>query len=356
MAEAGWTFDQFAAYMVGRIYLRDMIAWGTTIRFACLLSIPVAISFLLEQMTGRNIFYIFGGVPEFTLVRAGKMRSQGAFAHAIIAGAFFVSLLPLMMAQWKSDLKKSRGHLVAIAGSAACVVVVICANSSTPYGGLLIVGIGWALFPVRQILGIMGWSFLGLAILAHLVTENGVFHILFTRFSFVAGSTGYHRYLLYDRWLDYFSEWFLIGTNSTAHWGRRLFDVTSEYVGASVRGGILGFTALITIIVIGFRSMSKAIAGAANHPDRYFYYGLGVLLAAHCVMFLGAQYFGSVVFWFWATIGSMVSLGLNARQVTSQSAVRRPAPGRVVSSRRIPVADSEGRRGSNRSGIAGEGI
>ncbi|MCH2162351.1 MAG: hypothetical protein MK085_10825, partial [Phycisphaerales bacterium] len=134
LADTGWAFDQFAAYMIGRIYLRDMISWGVAIRFACLLAIPTAIFFFAEQVTGKNAFFVFGGVPENTLVRMGKMRAQGAFAHAIIAGAFFVSLLPLMVSQWKADANRSRGKMVAVVGSICCIVVIFSANSSTSFG------------------------------------------------------------------------------------------------------------------------------------------------------------------------------------------------------------------------------
>ena len=41
---------------------------------------------ILEHLTGRNVFSVFGGVPEFTVIREGKLRAQAAFAHAIVAG------------------------------------------------------------------------------------------------------------------------------------------------------------------------------------------------------------------------------------------------------------------------------
>jgi hypothetical protein len=45
--------------------------------------IPLAVPFLVEYTTGRNPFFVLGGVPEFTQIREGKFRCQGAFMHPI---------------------------------------------------------------------------------------------------------------------------------------------------------------------------------------------------------------------------------------------------------------------------------
>ena len=39
-----------------------------------------------------------GGVPEITVVREGRLRCQGAFAHPILAGCFWAEQLPLIAA------------------------------------------------------------------------------------------------------------------------------------------------------------------------------------------------------------------------------------------------------------------
>lgn len=354
MAETGWAFDQIAAYLIGRSVLREPKDWGPTLRFACVIIIPVALFFLREKLTGRNAFHVFGGVPEMTLLRHGKLRAQGAFPHPIIAGALFVTLLPLMMSQWKADLRKSRGMMVSIVGSICCLVIVFSANSSTPFGGLLAVLIGWALFPLRASLPKLAWCFLGLALVLHFISENGIFHLMFARFSFVSGSTGYHRYVLYDAWMRMVPEWFAIGSNSTAHWGRRLFDVTSEYVGASVRGGIIGFVAFVSILVYSFKSIAKSSRLFRATPDEYFVFALGVSLFAHIVMFLGVQYFGAAVFWFWMSVGSMISIGygMQHRMATiPQRKSRRP----VNRDSRNPRANQP-LRGRPFTGPSGQGI
>ena len=328
MAETGWAFDQIAAYLIGRSVMREPKDWGTTIRFLCVIIIPVALFFLREKLTGRNAFHVFGGVPEMTLLRHGELRAQGAFPHPIIAGALFVTLLPLMFCQWKADVRKSRGMIVSIVGTICCLVIVFSANSSTPFGGLFALVIGWAMFPMRAYLAKFAWCLLVVALVLHFISQNGVFHLMFTRFSFVSGSTGYHRYVLYDAWLRMVPEWFVIGSNSTAHWGRRLFDVTSEYVGASVRGGIIGFVTFVSILVYSFKSMVKGSRLFRGTPDDYFVYALGVSMFAHVIMFLGVQYFGAAVFWFWMTVGSMISIGYGMQHriaALPQRKPRRPA-------------------------------
>ena len=87
-----------------------------------------------------------------------------------------------------------------------------------------------------------------------------------------------------------------------------------------------------------------------------FFYALGVSLFAHAVMFLAVQYFGSVVFWFWLMVGSMVTIGLQARKAKARQTLRRPVqPGGV------PLREAASGRGrrmgiSDAAKVAGDGI
>src|SRR5262249_36935146 len=92
----GLILDSLAIYFA----LRCLIVDGRDVQRAiCIMSavaVPVAVAFLFEAASGRNAFAVFGGVPEITLIREGKLRCQGAFAHPILAGCFWASLVPLM--------------------------------------------------------------------------------------------------------------------------------------------------------------------------------------------------------------------------------------------------------------------
>src|SRR5688500_14275639 len=86
--QLGQNFDAMGMYFLFRFLVRDwddiyMVAKGLVY-----LVVPVALAFVFEHLTRRNIFAVFGGVPAITIVRDDRLRCQGAFAHPILAGCF----------------------------------------------------------------------------------------------------------------------------------------------------------------------------------------------------------------------------------------------------------------------------
>ena len=95
----GFMYDALGMYFLFRMIVRDWSDVITIARAAACISVPVAAAFVFEKATGRNVFSVFGGVPEYTTVRQGKLRCQGAFAHPILAGCFWAALCPMI--SWK---------------------------------------------------------------------------------------------------------------------------------------------------------------------------------------------------------------------------------------------------------------
>ncbi len=81
-------FEWFSMYFVWRVSVRDLSEFMNVLKVLCLLIIPVAVFMINEQVSGKNIFSVFGGVPELTFEREGRLRSQAAFGHPITAGTF----------------------------------------------------------------------------------------------------------------------------------------------------------------------------------------------------------------------------------------------------------------------------
>jgi len=139
----GQAFDAVGVFFVFRCLVRD---WNDVDRMilACLwISIPVAALFLLEHRTARNMFSVFGGVPEITVLRQGRLRCQGAFSHPIIAGCFWASVMPFFAAQW---WRSGNGKVWACVGLITASVIVICCASSTPILGVASGIIGGVVF------------------------------------------------------------------------------------------------------------------------------------------------------------------------------------------------------------------
>ncbi|MCK4493956.1 MAG: hypothetical protein KAU26_07855 [Methylococcales bacterium] len=88
ITRTGYMLDTVGAYFVGRIYMRTSEDIKRVLLIIGFLSIPVLVFFLIERASGKNMFYVFGGIPEYTMVRNGRLRCQGPFAHPIMAGVF----------------------------------------------------------------------------------------------------------------------------------------------------------------------------------------------------------------------------------------------------------------------------
>lgn len=293
MAALGMGFDFVSMYVIGRICLTDFVAWRRLVLGMALLSIPIAISLAIEKATARNMFAVFGGIPEITPVRDGKLRAQGAFAHPILAGAWFSAFIPLLVGIWRGRPVPTVRYAVAV-GVACSIIVIFSVDSATAVSGLLAAGIGLAFFRYQSILAYWKWL-LPIAFFIHVFSQNGLHGLMFARVSLVSGATGHHRYRLYDAWLDRFTEWFLIGSNGTSHWGWHLFDVTSEYILAAVRGGMLGLVCLIAIQCLAIKHLSAARKRMSRAESTLaFHITLAVLV--QMFMFLAVSYFGQIVF------------------------------------------------------------
>ena len=158
------------------------------------------LAMILEQINGRNMFSIFGGVPEFTFVRDGRLRSQGAFSHPILAGSYGAALVPLSYCIWVMGNKK-----YAISGFVVGTIMVITSASSGPLLSFLAGILGLLMWHFRNYMRIIVWLFMGILTALHLIMNAPVWALIY-RVAIVGGSTGYHRYSLIDRAIKNFGE------------------------------------------------------------------------------------------------------------------------------------------------------
>lgn len=308
VSRLGFGFDAFGMYFLFRCLIRDWEDVDTVVFGVLLISIPVALAFLLENRTGRNAFSIFGGVPEITVVRFGRLRCQGAFSHPILAGCFWASLMPLFAARW---WKSANDRFWAIMGLVTSSVIVACCVSSTPVMGVLAVLIGGLFFFLRRYMRVVRWGILLTLIGLHIVMQAPVWHLI-SRVSAIGGSTGWHRYNLINQTINHFSEWWLLGVQGTISWG--IVDTTNHYILEGLRGGFLTLVLFVAVISLCFKG--TGVLWRRWSHDRYrlaLSWALGVSLFAHCMQFLGVSYFGQInMVWFLllAMIGSLVPLPL----------------------------------------------
>lgn len=286
-----YIFEQFGAYLLARQLLRnwdDMIA---LVRAAAFIALPSVMFFFIEWSTGRNMFHIFGGVHEFTVVRQGRLRCQGAFPHAIIAGTAWAIWMPLFACMWRWE-RRSRGLYLLAWGAAA--FIIIASASSTPVfaaaTGVFVV----ALYPARRYLQLLRWGAVAALFILHFSMEAPVWHLV-SRVSAVGGSTSYHRFKLIDNFITRFDEWFLVGARTTAHWGHGQQDVTNHYVVQGVTGGLVPFLLFIALIAYTFVAVGRTQKAVRSDARKNLLaWGLGGAIFVHAVSFIGISYFGQV--------------------------------------------------------------
>ena len=96
----GFLYNALGLYFLFRCLIRNLDEVIHAIKMLAFIIMPFALLMLYEKVTGHNMFSVFGGVPEFTLVRDGRLRCQGPFRHPILAGTLGATLMPCFAGLW----------------------------------------------------------------------------------------------------------------------------------------------------------------------------------------------------------------------------------------------------------------
>jgi hypothetical protein len=260
---------------------------------------------LVEKTTARNIFSVFGGVPEFTDLREGHLRCQAAFRHPILAGTFGATSLPLFIGLWFQD--RSARTLALLGAASACTIATTAYSS----GALLTMVVGvvcfgfWRLrYRMRLVRRVIVVMILALAI----IMQAPVWYLT-AKAGRVFGGGGWYRARLIDITAAHIGEWWLCGTTYTANWGGFVLDddpdnidITSQYVVEAVKGGALKLILFIAIIVQCFKALGRRIQAEAlgSETAGILWWAIGVCLFTHCVSFWSIPYFDQMdVVWSW---------------------------------------------------------
>lgn len=311
----GLAYDALGLYFIFRVLIQDVEDMRTVLRQFAWLAVPLAICMLIEKSTGRNPFAALGGVPPETLLREGVLRCQGPFGHPILAGTFGSALIPLFAGLWSQQKNRSLAVLGMLSGGA----ITFASGSSGPLMAAVVGITAVVLWPMRRNMRFVRWC-LGLTVIGlHLAMAAPVWFIL-ARVGIFGGSTGYHRAILIDHAVRNFSEWWLIGTYSTAHWGYYMFDVTNQYVLIGVQGGILTLSFFVMIIVRCFSAVGCAVRewGDGHAIEQKLAWAMGASLIVHAVNYISVPYFDqNIVNWYLllamiATIGQIPKGSLQA--------------------------------------------
>lgn len=307
-------------YVVFRALIRDLGDIKAILIMLALVTLPVAVAMTIESTTGRNLFSAFGGVPEFTAVRDGKLRCQGAFSHPILAGSFGATSLPFMIALWFwGDGKK----WIAGLGAISATIITITTASSGPASAYAVVLLSIAMWPLRDHMRALRWCMLLTLLGLNLVMKAPVWALI-GKLSEIIGGTGWHRVMLIDAAISHFDEWWLFGTNHTRHWlptgvtwSEEHTDITNHFIGVGIHGGLLSLILFVVIIVFCFKNIGMKLKEleSGGFPIQFTLWCMGVALVGHLASFTSVRYFDQIIVFWYLLLAMITSISMTPAQI-----------------------------------------
>jgi hypothetical protein len=325
----GFVLDALTAYFVIRTLVRTRPQLLALWRSMAWLSIILAAFMAYEKLFEYNFFGIFSETGfEGVNVRDGRVRAKGSLQHPILAGTFGASLVPIFFGIYRGRPKERK---LFVAACVAGTVIVVVSGSSGPAIAWVVGVFGWSIWRFRRHMKKGLWTVTGILVVLHFVRQQPVWSLI-GRLSSITGGTGYHRYHLIDNFIRRFSEWFILGINSTAHWGWGLQDTTNQYVHEGVKGGLVTLVLFIVILRTCFVQLRVARGSYERRSGpkslwALLAWGTSVSLSVHCVSFISVSYFGQMVQFFVIFIATVPAVAAIGRPKRDRSVAPKPSSG-----------------------------
>ena len=321
--QLGALYNAFGIYFLLRFLIRDEEDAQRAMRTLTALGVLVAGIMLLEQAGGEKVYAALRSGPQEAgkalWGRLGALRAVAGFGNPVSAGVFGATLMPLSLALWWKEHKTA-----AAAGFCAASVIVICSLSSTPVLACVAALLGLCLWPLRRHTRLLRWSAV-IALLGLQLVMNAPVWALIQRAGLIGGSSGYHRYILVDRFVRHFGDWWLMGTRNAGDWGYLSQDIANHYVGIGESAGLIPFVLFIAIIVYAFKYLGRARQNASELMDRRFLWAIGCALLAHAVAFFGLSYFDQLIVAWYALLAIISAVAVPSPESAATAPSTSPA-------------------------------
>lgn len=283
----GFMFDSLGMYWLFRQVVRDWEDVYLVVKIFAIFAIITAPLIALEKFQGSSFFSLFG--PVQGAFHRGRFRAAGPFPHFIMMGCFWALVLPFFYARIKV-MKKNMLYWLACFSSLSSIYF---SASSTPIMTVGAIIIFWLLYSYRMHGNKIFKITCCILFLLHLIMKAPVWHLM-SRVDIFGGSTGWHRYYLFDSFVNHVSEWLILGTKSTAHWGRGLTDITNQFVLEGVRGGMITLIIFIMIIYGAVKIPGNLSLGNIAPEAKWMSWAICVAMLGHFATFWGVSYFGQI--------------------------------------------------------------
>lgn len=294
----GLAYNSLGLYFLFRLLIRDLEEFNKVLTMIAAIIIPLAALMLFEHWSGKNVFSYFGGVNAISEFRVGQFRSQGPFRHPILAGTFGATLMPLMVQLWWQERSRSLAFLAIIASS----IIVISSHSRGPLMAFLFGILGLVAWRFRRYMKVIRWGILVALLSLHFIIMKAPVWFLFARISQLTGGSGWYRAYLIDQAIAHFGEWWMVGTKDTASWmpftlTEDKADITSQFIGEAVNGGLLTLILFVLIIMYSFKCIGQSINRYQNSSFniKILLWAMGAALFSHVMSFFSVGYFDQIV-------------------------------------------------------------
>jgi hypothetical protein len=291
ITQGAFLFDMMGSYFFARCLINRFEDLGSIIQILIAITVMLCFFITIERTTGRNLFSIFGVVPEITGIRDGRMRCQGPFTHPIHAGNFGATLVPLCI-----GLLFSGKRLWGAVGVASATFVMVNSASSGPLMAWFCGVLGFGFWKIRSRMRLVRIWGLVFVIVLELSMKAHVWWLM-ARAGGVVGGGGYWRSKLIDQFVDHFNEWWLIGTNYTAHWSPTgmglpsfpdMMDITNQFVAEGVNGGLVRLILFIAVLVVCYKRIGQIVQCTDWYDlkERFMFWAMGCALLAYIAAFM----------------------------------------------------------------------
>jgi len=326
----GMVYNVLGVFFLIRCFCQSEEDVVGIVRWTAIILLPVALEMLFEQATHQNIFAALGGVTEAVDIRKDRLRSQGPFAHPILAGTVGAVCAPLMIGIWRKH------PLTAKIGVAACLLMVVTSASSGPLASLIVSAFALVFWRWRHLTRQMRIAAILGYILLDLVMKAPAYYLI-ARVDLVGGSTGWHRAALIEASIKHLGEWWFSGTDYTIDWmptgvpwSENHTDITNYYLGLGVKGGLPLMLLFMIILWTGFRNVGHTLRRQAGSPveNQFFVWSLGASLLAHAATATSVAYFDQSVLFIYLDLAVITSLwAASGTSLALAKAQRSPAEG-----------------------------
>lgn len=303
ITNCGFIYDVIGSYFFLRILIRDFDDIMRIIYFISIAIIPLSILMVIENIKGFEILSI-NSVTE-TIFRNGRIRAKGPFISPILAGTFGATTMSLVIYPL---LILKNNKLLYINAFLACCIIVYSTTSSGPLLSLIFCFFCLLLWFFKKYINDLILISIIFLIIVAIIMKAPIWFLFMKISNLIGQGGGYHRSLLVNQFIKYYKEWFMFGTNYTAHWmpytlaiNPNMVDITNHYIAQAIHGGIITFILFLNLIIQSYKLLINSFKSLENSKNylRILIWCSGVCLSTHLLSFLSVTYFDQIyIYWY----------------------------------------------------------